>query len=66
MTGSACSRSHQAALRRVATLVARGVTPSEVFSAVATELARCLGVYYIGAIPLRARRRGRSARRRPR
>ena len=36
----------QAALRRVATLVARGVTPSEVFSAVATELARCLGVYY--------------------
>jgi PAS domain S-box-containing protein len=36
----------QAALRRVATLVARGVEPSEVFSAVATELARCLGVYY--------------------
>jgi signal transduction histidine kinase len=36
----------QAALRRVATLVARGAVPSEVFSAVATELARCLGVYY--------------------
>ena len=34
---------HQAALRRVATLVARGVTPSELFSAVAEELARCLG-----------------------
>jgi signal transduction histidine kinase len=36
----------QAALRSVATLVAHGVDPSEVFSAVATELARCLGVYY--------------------
>ncbi|MCW2688622.1 MAG: domain S-box, partial [Mycobacterium sp.] len=36
----------QAALRRVATLVARGVEPSKVFSSVATELARCLGVYY--------------------
>jgi signal transduction histidine kinase len=34
----------QAALRRVATLVARGVSPSEVFSAVADEMARCLGV----------------------
>jgi signal transduction histidine kinase len=34
----------QAALRRVATLVARGVAPSEVFSAVADELAWCLGV----------------------
>ena len=30
----------QAALRRVATLVARGVTPAEVFSAVADEMAR--------------------------
>jgi signal transduction histidine kinase len=37
---------HQAALRRVATLVARGVTPSELFSAVAEELAGCLGVYH--------------------
>jgi signal transduction histidine kinase len=36
----------QVALRRVATLVARGVTPAEVYAAVATELARCLGVYY--------------------
>jgi signal transduction histidine kinase len=35
----------QAALRRVATLVARGVASSEVFSAVARELARSLGVY---------------------
>jgi PAS domain S-box-containing protein len=34
----------QAALRRVATLVARGVHPSEVFSAVAEEMARCLNV----------------------
>jgi signal transduction histidine kinase len=36
----------QASLRRVATLVARGVTPSAVLSAVAVELARCLGVYH--------------------
>jgi PAS domain S-box-containing protein len=36
----------QSALRRVATLVARGVEPSEVFGAVATELARCLGTHY--------------------
>jgi PAS domain S-box-containing protein len=34
----------QSALRRVATLVARGVAPSEVFSAVAEEMARCLKV----------------------
>ncbi|MDT5367692.1 MAG: hypothetical protein QOC62_2123, partial [Mycobacterium sp.] len=34
----------QAALRRVATLVARAVAPSGVFSAVARELASCLGV----------------------
>jgi signal transduction histidine kinase len=34
----------QAALRRIATLVARVVAPSEVFLAVAEELARCLGV----------------------
>ena len=33
----------QAALRRVAALVARGVEPSEVFDAVATEMARCVG-----------------------
>jgi signal transduction histidine kinase len=35
----------QASLRRVATLVARGVASSEVFAAVARELARSLGVY---------------------
>jgi signal transduction histidine kinase len=34
----------QAALRRVATLVARGVAPSEVFAAVAEQMARCLHV----------------------
>jgi len=34
----------QSSLRRVATQVARGATPSEVFCAVAEELARCLGV----------------------
>jgi signal transduction histidine kinase len=36
----------QAALRRVATLVARRVGPAEVFEAVAGELARGLGGYY--------------------
>jgi signal transduction histidine kinase len=36
----------QASLRRVATLVARGVAPSEVFCAVADELARCLGMHH--------------------
>ena len=34
----------QAALRRVATLVARGVSQTEVFSAVAEEMAGCLNV----------------------
>lgn len=34
----------QAALRRVATLVARGVTPNEIFAAVADEVANALGV----------------------
>jgi PAS domain S-box-containing protein len=34
----------QSALRHVATLVARGVGPTEVFSAVAEEMARCLNV----------------------
>jgi signal transduction histidine kinase len=38
----------QASLRRVATLVARGVDPSEVFSAVAGELAQILGVHNAG------------------
>jgi GAF domain-containing protein len=32
-----------AALRRVATLVARGVEPSEVFDAVTNEMCRCVG-----------------------
>jgi signal transduction histidine kinase len=36
----------QAALRRVATLVARAVPSSELLSAVADELARCLGVHH--------------------
>jgi signal transduction histidine kinase len=45
----AAARAHalaelQAALRRVATLVAQGVTPAEVYAAVATELARSLAV----------------------
>ena len=35
---------HQAGLRRVATLVARGATPAEVFDAVYYELARCMHV----------------------
>jgi PAS domain S-box-containing protein len=34
----------QAALRRVATLVAQAVNPSEVFAAIAEEMARCLNV----------------------
>jgi signal transduction histidine kinase len=36
----------QASLRQVATLVARRVDPSEVFSAVADELARCMNVQH--------------------
>jgi signal transduction histidine kinase len=36
----------QASLRRVATLVARGVPPSELFSAVVAEVSRCLGVHH--------------------
>ncbi|HEY2042902.1 MAG TPA: GAF domain-containing protein [Jatrophihabitans sp.] len=50
----------QAALRRVATLVARGVPPEEVFAAVVEEVARLLGVEFaalgryapVGAITL--------------
>jgi signal transduction histidine kinase len=38
----------QAALRRVATLVARGASPAEVFNAVASEMARILETRYIG------------------
>lgn len=36
----------QFSLRRVATQVARGATPTEVFSTVAAELACCLGVHH--------------------
>jgi signal transduction histidine kinase len=36
----------QAALRRVATLVARGVTPEEVFAAVVAEVARLMSVEF--------------------
>src|SRR5258705_3437588 len=36
----------QAALRRVATLAARGVPPSDMFAAVVMELSRCLGTDY--------------------
>jgi signal transduction histidine kinase len=38
----------QAALRRVATLVARGVPPEEVFAAVTEEIGRLLSVAYAG------------------
>jgi signal transduction histidine kinase len=40
----------QASLRRVATLVARGVSPSEVFAAVAEEMARCLDVPIVSVL----------------
>ncbi|QYB06609.1 DUF4118 domain-containing protein [Rhodococcus sp. USK10] len=42
---------HQAALRRVATLAARGVSPPEVFTAVADELA--LWLHVVNAVLLR-------------
>jgi PucR C-terminal helix-turn-helix domain/GAF domain/GGDEF-like domain len=38
----------QAAVRRVAALVARGVEPSEVFDAVTTEMCRCVGAVTAG------------------
>jgi GAF domain-containing protein len=38
----------QAALRRVATLVARGVQPAEIFSAVAGEICRLIGADNVG------------------
>jgi len=40
----------QASLRRVATLVARGVDPAEVFTVVADELARCLNVAHAALV----------------
>jgi signal transduction histidine kinase len=36
----------QGALRRIATLIARGVSPAEIFTAVASELGRIQGVEY--------------------
>jgi signal transduction histidine kinase len=41
---------HQAALRRVATCVARGASASEVFTAVSEELARCLHAVNAGLL----------------
>ena len=38
----------QAAVRRVGTLVARGVEPSEVVGAVAEEMRRCVGAFTAG------------------
>jgi len=40
----------QAALRRVATLVARGALPDEVFTAIAREVGRLFGTQYCGVI----------------
>jgi signal transduction histidine kinase len=40
----------QQALRRVATLVARGVAPEEVFNAVSAEVSHLMGVAYAGTI----------------
>ena len=59
----------QAALRRVATLVARTAAPSTVFSAVAQELAGCLGVPHsiaLAAMSQTARRPARQLSRVPR
>ena len=44
----------QAALRRVATLVARGASPAEVFAAVSDELARHLDVVNAGLLRFEA------------
>ncbi len=40
----------QASIRHIATLVARGVPPTEVFMAVAERLARCLGVNHASVV----------------
>jgi PAS domain S-box-containing protein len=40
----------QAALRRVATLVAKGAAPTEVFDAVSVEVARLLGAAQVGLV----------------
>ena len=50
----------QAALRRVATLVARGAPPDEVFTAIAREVGRLFGTQFCGVI-----RFNPDARRRP-
>jgi signal transduction histidine kinase len=54
MTGAGTQLSllaeEQAALRRVATLVAQGVGTSELFAAVADEMARCLHVKLAGVL----------------
>ena len=52
----------QAALRRVATLVARGSAPEEVFAAVAEEVGRVVAVEY-QHLTIRARRHGQLRRR---
>ena len=55
----------QAALRRVATLVAQEAPPGEVFAKVAEEVARMLGDVDVGAVARRGRRdrdRGRRCR----
>jgi GAF domain-containing protein len=52
--GLARAAEEQAALRRVATLVARGVTPEEVFAVVTEEVGRRLPVDFAG--PLRVQR----------
>ena len=45
----------QAALRRVATLVASGTPPDEVFAAVTSEIGRLVGAEYAFMGALRAR-----------
>ena len=48
MTSSPACWREQAALRRVATLVARGIDPAEIFSAVAEEIRRLLDADHAG------------------
>ncbi|GAA1232951.1 hypothetical protein [Pseudonocardia alaniniphila] len=52
----------QAALRRVATLVARAAAPEEVFAAVTAEVGRLLGTEYASSGTSRTARRRGSAR----
>ena len=54
----------QAALRRVATLVARGARPEEVFASVADEAASVLSVDFVNIGPLRLRRHDHARRQR--